>query len=403
MTRRGNGEGTVYQRKVDGRWVGAASLEGGSRKYVYGSTQRETREKLKELQRQVDGGQPITSGRGTSIEAYLEQWITGTLASRVQSGRLKASTADSYADIARRHIVPGLGRVHLDKLTPVRLREWLTAKQTETSARGRPLSSRTVAYCHAVLRKALADAVRDELIGRNVALLVEPPVVRRSERKPLTKAEAKKLLETMADDCHRTLWLLMLGVGLRRGEALGLRWDDVDLDAGIIRVRRSLQRLRGQLVEVDPKTAASTAPVALPAPVVAALRQHRHEQAVARMAATAWVDARLVFTTKIGTALEPRNLNRAWAALCERAGVRQLRVHDLRHAAATFMLAAGVDLKVIQSTLRHSRLATTADVYAHVLEEVQRAAADRMGDVLDALDGGAAVPAAVRMRPSPLA
>jgi integrase len=335
-----------------------------------------------------------------------------TLAARVASGRLKVSTADSYADIVTRHITPGLGRHQLDKLTPAHVREWLTAKQSETSARKRPLSSRTVAYCHAVLRKALADAVRDELVGRNVALLVEPPVVRRDAVEPLTPAEATALVAAAARDRLGTLWLVMLGLGLRRGEALALRWNDVDLDAGVLRIRSSLQRLRGdadpstgrrrgRLVEVDPKTAASAAPVAIPTPVVDALRAHRRTQAAERMAARAWVDPGLVFTTSVGTPLEPRNVNRAWAALCDRAGVRRLRVHDLRHATATFMLAAGVDLKVIQATLRHSRLSTTADVYAHVLVDVQRAAADRMGDVLGKLGAGAAVTAAVTpLRPT---
>jgi integrase len=192
------------------------------------------------------------------------------------------------------------------------------------------------------------------------------------------------------------LWLLMLGVGLRRGEALALRWSNLDLETGTVTIAKSLQRRRtgevtpsgrrrGELLEVDPKTEASAATIALPEPVIESLRAHRRAQLVARMAARVRVDAGLVFTTGIGSALEPRNVNRAWDALCAPAGVRHLRVHDLRHATATFMLAEGVDLKVIQATLRHSRLSTTADVYAHVLAEVQRAGADRMGGMLTRL------------------
>ena len=144
-------------------------------------------------------------------------------------------------------------------------------------------------------------------------------------------------------------------------------------------------RRRGRLVESDLKTAASHDTLALPARVVLALREHRRAQRAERMAARMWVDDGLVFTTGIGTPLEPRNVNRAWEKVCAAAGVRPVRVHDLRHAAATYLFAAGVEMKTIQQTLRHSRLSTTADVYTHVLAEVQRAAADRMDDVLGAL------------------
>ena len=398
MGRRANGEGTVYQRKTDGRWVGAVTLDDGRRRSVYGTTQREARAKLKDLVLRVDAGLPMTSTRSGTLGAYLDQWVTTTLASRVASGRLKASTADSYADMVRLHITPELGAVPLDKLTPARIRTWLTAKQRETSARGTPLSSRTVAYGHAVLRKALADAQRDELVSRNVAALVEPPLVRRAAPTVITRAEARALLSEAADDRLGALWLLLLGVGLRRGEALALRWSNVDLDAGTLTVRKSLQRRRtgeftpsgrkrGALVEVDPKTDASAATVALPAQLVARLLAHRKAQIVERMASMVWVDPDLVFTTSLGTALEPRNVNRSWDELCQRAGVRHLRIHDLRHATATFMLAAGVELKLIQATLRHSRLSTTADVYAHVLAEVQRSGADRMDGMLTQLAG----------------
>jgi len=189
------------------------------------------------------------------------------------------------------------------------------------------------------------------------------------------------------------MWLTLLAVGLRRGECLALRWSDLDLDAGRLTVRRSLQRLRGErdedtgnrrgrLVEVDPKTEASSATVALPASVVAELREHRQRQRVQRLAAPVWADPALVFTTGVGTALEPRNVNRAFETLRERAGIRHVRLHDLRHAAATFALAAGVDMKSVQTMLRHSRMATTADLYAHVPEEVQVAGAQLMDDLL---------------------
>jgi integrase len=395
MGKRSNGEGSLYQRGSDGRWVGAVVVE-GRRRAVYGSTQREAREKVRSMVRSIEDGRPVTPGRGVTVAAYLTQWCEVTLPSRVRSGRLKPSTLDSYRDVVERHILPRLGKEPLGKLTPAMVRSWISAKQIEVGARGKVLSSRTVAYFHAVLRKALADAMRDELVGRNVAALVEPPVVRRAPVQPLTADEARRLLETAANDRLRVLWLVMLAVGLRRGEALALRWDDLDLDAGTVTISRSLQRLRGErnaetgrrrgtLREVAPKTEGSSATIALPASLVTALREHVEVQQLERMVARVWVDPGLVFTTYVGTALEPRNVNRSWTALCDRAEVRRVRLHDLRHSAASFMFAAGVDLKLVQTTLRHSRLATTADVYAHVLDEVQHQAAERMDAVLRGL------------------
>jgi integrase len=395
MGKRSNGEGSLYQRESDGRWVGAVVVE-GRRRAVYGTTQREARDKLRALLTAVENGLPITAGRSVTVAGYLAQWCDVSLPSRVRSGRLKASTFDSYRDVVERHIVPTLGKEPLAKLTPAKVRAWMSSKQVEVGARGTVLSSRTVSYFHAVLRKALADAMRDELVGRNVAALVEPPIVRRAPVRPLTADEARKVLETAANDRLRALWLVMLAVGLRRGEALALRWDDLNLDTGTVTIARSLQRLRGErdeqtgrrkgeLVEVAPKTEGSSATIAMPASLVTALREHVEVQQLERMVARVWVDPGLVFTTGVGTALEPRNVNRSWASLCDRAGVRNVRLHDLRHSAATFMLSAGVDLKMIQTTLRHSRLATTADVYAHVLEDVQHQAAARMDAFLGEL------------------
>ncbi len=317
----------------------------------------------------------------------------------LRSGRLKPSTLDSYRDVVERHITPVLGKEPLGKLTPAKVRSWISAKQTEIGVRGKPLSSRTVAYYHAVLRKALADAVRDELVGRNVAALVEPPLVRRTPVQPLTADEARKLLETAAHDRLRVLWLVILGVGLRRGEALGLRWDDVDLEAGTLTVRRSLQRLRGerdqttgrrkgQLREVAPKTEGSAATIALPGSVVTALRGHVEVQAARADGRDACGSTTGSCSRRVSAPRSSPATSTARGRLCaSRAGVRKVRIHDLRHSAASFMLAAGVDLKLIQTTLRHSRLATTADVYAHVLDEVQHQAAARMDGVLRGLAG----------------
>jgi integrase len=325
----------------------------------------------------------------------------------VAAGRLAPGTLDSYRDNCERHIIPHLGTEKLAQLGAVRLRKWLLELQATPSSRQRrtlrdgetelpppgTLSARTVAYCHAIVRKALNDAVRDELVRRNVALLVEPPVVKRKEIRPPAKDETRKLLAHAAGDRLWAYWLVVLALGLRRGEGLGLRWEHIDFDAGTVRLAASLQRVRGdkdeatgrrkgRLIEKDLKTDASHATLALPASVMTALQEHRAAQAAQRLTAKVWVDPGLVFTTTAGTPLEPRNVSRAWEKICADAGVRRVRIHDLRHAAATYLFAEGVDLKVVQATLRHTRLSTTSDIYTHVLEEVQRGAADSMDTVL---------------------
>ena len=323
---------------------------------------------------EIEHGLPITSGRGITLGQYFErQWLAVTLPQRVAAGRLAETTLDSYRDNAEKHIIPALGGEKLSKLTPTRIRQWLTELQAKPSGRFRrvlregetelpppaTLSSRTVAYQHSILRKALNDAVRDEIVKRNAAALVEPPVVRRSEAAPPTKEQARMLLSVAAGDRLWAYWLIVLALGLRRGEGLGISWTDIDLDARTVRLRTSIQLVRGekdeatgqrkgQLVLKNLKTDASHATVALPNFVADALREHRKAQSTERLAARMWEDTGLVFTTSIGTALEPRNVNREWQAVRDKARAGQFRIHDLRHAAATY-------LSPTASTLRSCR------------------------------------------------
>ena len=390
---RGHNEGSLYRRQSDGVWVGAVSLPDGRRRAVYGRTQREARDKLRQLQRQVDEGLPIQPGRAMTVTQYLEHWLTVMLPARVEAGHMRPSTLHSYDQVARRHIMPTLGKIPIAKLGPPKVREWLHGLGQQPSVRKRPLSPRTVAYSHSVLRSALSDAMRDELVSRNVATLVKAPRGRGHQVEPLSPDEAKAVMAAATGDRLRALWVVLMAIGLRRGEALALRWSDVDLEEGIVRVSRSLQRVLGDpdpatgkrkwvLVEARPKTDASVAVLALPDLVVQALREHRQRQLQERMRSKVWADSDFVFTTPIGTPLDPQNVSHAWIALCKKAGIRRTRLHDLRHSAASFMIAAGVDIKVVQTVLRHSRLATTADIYAHVLAEVQRDAAERMNGLL---------------------
>lgn len=406
---RRNRDARPYKRSSDGKYVAIAYHPNGNRKPCYGSTAEEADEKRRKFYQELEEQVPVTVGRTDTLGQYLKtQWLAVTLPQRVAAGRLAESTLDSYREKCELHIVPHLGKVRLVDLRTTNIRRWLlelAAKASHhTPRKPRPgertqvpkkLSARTQAYCFAVLRKALNDAVDDELIKSNPSLKVAPPVVDKTEMEPLSREEVGKLLGAAAGHRLWTYWLVVLALGLRRGEGLGMRWEDIDFEAGTVRLQLSVQRLRGELdeqtgrrkgklVAKSLKTTASKATLALPGSALSALREHRQAQETLIKAAKVWIDPGLVFTTTIGTPIEPRNINRSWDALCVKAGVRRVRLHDLRHACASLLLGK-VDLKVIQTTLRHTRLSTTADIYLHVLDDVRREAADGMDSVLRTL------------------
>ena len=301
--------------------------------------------------------------------------------------------------------------IRLTALDGPLIREWQDGLSQKPAARrprqvpdGEPaaprlLSPRTVAYCRAILHKALADAISDEVAGleKNAVDKVRAPKRRRKKAVVIiTPEQASALLAEMDKDRLRRYWLLSFALGLRRGEGLGMRWSDLDLENRTWTPQLTVQRLRGEkdpdtgkrarsrLITKELKTESSGEKIAIGTVVAAELAQWQREQRKARMAAPRWLDADLVFTTGTGTALEPRNVNRAWDAICARAGVPGVRLHDLRHACASFLLSAGVDLKTVQATLRHANL-TTTERYLHALREVPRGAADAMDELLTVL------------------
>ena len=227
----------------------------------------------------------------------------------------------------------------------------------------------------AVLRNALADAVREDLIVRNVAQQVRVSPGHQEEVQPLTVEEARTLLRAARQHRLYALYAVALSIGLRRGEALGVRWSDVDLDAGRLHVRQSLQRHSGELHFAPPKTRRSRRTVPLLPSMVMTLREHQERQAEERRrAGAAWVDTGLVFTTTTGRPIEPNDFSKAFGRLCERAGVRKVRLHDLRHTCASMLLAQGVPPRVVMEVLGHSALEVTMTIYGHVMLDAQRQA-----------------------------
>jgi integrase len=274
MTRRGPNEGSIYER-WDGRWAGSVHIgyENGKRvrKHVMGRSRNEVKDKVAALMRAHEEKRPIPSQRET-LGPFLRRWLD-----EVARPTLRASTYDSYDDILKAHLIPGLGRHPIAKLSPAEVQTFLNAKLASG------LSPRRVQYIHAVLRRALVTAERWGMVTRNVAKLVEPPRVPKHEIALLTPDQAKTLIETSVDDRHRALWITALGTGLRQGELLGLRWEDVDLDAGRLRVRHTLANVKGELTLLEPKTDRSRRTVLLADAVVTALRAHGTRQRMERL------------------------------------------------------------------------------------------------------------------------
>lgn len=399
------GEGSVYFRQSDQRWCAAVTLPSGRTRVVYGDSEKAALKKRRDLLKEIEAGRPVAIGRTPKLGDYLNRWLDVRIAGEVEAGHLDRETAGSYRDVIERHIAPTfLAKVKITELTTDDIRVWQRERLRAKTTRSTPdspltYSPRTIGLAQAVLRRALNDAVADERYGlsRNVAALVKTPGGQSVKAPQPAEEELARVFAEMITDKQRALWLTMLALGERRGEALGMRWSLTDLDNASVKLRTQIRRVRGdvdpgtgkrrgRLVEKDLKTEASKAALGMPTALVEVLRAHRAEQLAARLAARAWADPDLMFTTSAGTAIDPRNANRAWEAVCDRAGV-SIRLHDLRHAAASLAFAEGASMKEVQALLRHTRESTTSDIYVEVFESVRRGTTNRMDTVLRRIMG----------------
>jgi integrase len=316
---------------------------------------------------------PLGDSR-TTTATFLLLWC-----GEVLPGTVKDRTADGYRDILERYVIPAIGSVRLLDLRPEHVHRMLRSLEEG----GLSVSTRRLA--RTVLRRALAHAERWELVPRNVAALIDAPRHRPARiDDALSIDDARCLLQGCGGTVLGSVVACALGTGLRRGEVLGLKWSDVDLEVGQLAVLRTLSRRVGVGLVVDePKTERSRRVVPLPAFTVATLREQRSRQAAERLAAgPEWEGDGYVFTTARGRPLDPDNVTTRFANLTDRLGLGRRRFHCLRHSAATAMLAAGVPLEVVSRTLGHAGLAITADIYARVLPPAQRDAADRLESAL---------------------
>jgi len=365
MAKRGNGEGSIYEHKRNGKKVGyrgaytVYTAEGLKRRYVTGKTRQEVRQKLTKAMSDRDGGFVFDAGSLT-VGEFLERWLKDSV-----RGTVRPSTFEVHRHMIQPHIMPTLGRLKLKDLTPVHVRCFYREKLNSG------LSSATVRKMHSILRKALRQAVLDGLVPRNVCEAVKPPKVERKEIIPLDREQAKALLEAARDASDRleALYVLAVHTGMREGELLGLKWEDVDLEASVLRLRHALVREGGKMVLGDLKTAKSRRSVRLTQAAANALRSHLERQLEEmERASSLYQPGGLVFATETGTLINPSNLrNRSFRPLLKQAGLPGICFHDLRHTCATLLLSQGTHPKLVQELLGHATIAMTLDTYSHFL------------------------------------
>ena len=366
----GNGEGGITRHKGSGLYMARYTVQtptGPKRKTLYGKTRREVDEKLTKAKADRDTGF-VFDADNLTLGNYLDRWINDSVRDTVRQ-----RTWERYEQIVRVHIKPALGRVKLKNITPTHARA-LYREKLDTG-----LAPRTVNYIHTTLSKALKDAVADGLITRNPASSVKAPRPKKKEISPLSSEQAKAFLEAVRGNRFEAAFVVALHCGLREGEILGLKWSDVDLDAGTLQVRRTLsEALAGRLFE-PPKNGKGRS-VKLTARAVEALRNHLTRQIEEiESLGDRYRDQGLVFPSQVGTPMNAKNLTaRSFKPLLKKAGLPDIRFHDLRHTFATLMLQNGEHPKVVQEMLGHATIAITMDTYSHVLPNMQRDAVERL-------------------------
>jgi integrase len=374
MGKRGNGEGSITRRK-DGLYMARYTVQtatGTKRKTLYGKTRNEVSEKLTKAMADRDDGL-VFDADNLKVGEYLERWLVESVLDTV-----RPTTYERYEQIVRIHVRPALGSVKLKNLTPVHVRG-LYRKKVEAG-----LSARTVQYIHVTLHKALKQGVQDGLIPRNATEAVKAPQVRREEMRPLSAEQVKVLLEVASGDRLEALYVLAIHTGLRQGELLGLKWEDVDLESGTLRVCRTLVTAKGGPVLTAPKTKGSRRSVKLTQGAVEALRSHlKHQLQEIDRAGSLWRENGLMFASESGEPLDRRYLTSCrYKALLKRAELPMIRFHDLRHTCATLLLTKNVNPKIVSEMLGHASIAITLDTYSHVLPNMRDQAASAMEDAL---------------------
>jgi integrase len=359
-------------RRADGIWVGALSIgyHGTGkrrRRVVYGNTKTAVLEQLARLRADVSGG-VLVDPRRLTVEAFLERWLEDTV--RVAA---RAGTYVLYKGLVRHHILPQIGGVFLNRLTPAHVQEMLAVREKAG------VSPRTRQLAYTVLHRALRQALQWGMISRNACDAVARPRVSRKSMRFLTPDQVKMLLDAARGTRFEPLYVLAVTTGMRQGELFGLQWDDVDLANATIHIHHSLQQIGGRLWLDEPKSPTARRIVNLPKMAVFALRAHRE-----RMLAEGHPRG-TVFRSTNGAMIRKSNfIRQSFRPLLRQAGLPLIRFHDLRHTAATLLLLQKVHPKVVQELLGHSHISITLDTYSHVLPSMGREAAAKIDHLFEA-------------------
>ena len=347
-------------------------MNGTKRKIIYGKAQAEVRDRLtKALSDRIDG--IVYDDDNMSVGEYLEVWLKGSV-----YGSVRRSTYDRDTNLVTNHINPILGGLKLKKLNSAHVQSFYRDRLDAG------LSASTVHKMHDILRRSLAQAVKWHLVPRNVADVVKPPRPVPKEMVAHSANETRRLLEAAGGDRLEALYILAVHTGMRQGEMLALRWQDVDVENTVVSVRRTLTRSGGRVVFGEPKTKKSRRSIRLTPQAVEALRSHLDRQLRdIEILGDRYQDQGLVFTTDTGAPINPSNLRqRSFAPLLKRAGLPHMRFHDLRHTCAPLLLSRGVHPKFVQELLGHATIAITLDTYSHMMSSMGDATPRAMEDAL---------------------
>jgi len=336
---------------------------------------------LAAAQVEAEKGDTVDPSRLTLTEFMEGRWLPA-----IKAAGLRPSTLSSYGDLWRLYVKPALGPIPLQSLTADQLSRRYGELATGGGKGGRPLSRRTVRYVHTVVHKALKDAERWRLVRRNVAALADPPSAKSTKPKKIkawTADQLRAFFDHVGDDRLRPLWWFFATTGVRRAEAAGLRWENVDLEAGAVAIVETRVSVNYKVLDSDPKTERGRRRIALDPETVRVLRDWRKVQLEERVAwGPAWTDTGYVFTREDGAPWHPDRISKIFLRLVAETGLPRIPVHSLRHTSASLALANGVPLKVVQERLGHSSIAITADVYSHVTEGMDRHAASAIASAL---------------------
>ena len=373
--KRANGEGTIKQRS-DGRWEGQYSI-GYTRKSVYGKTQEEVRKKLTKIQSDIDNSLYIEDTK-ILVADWLKVWLH-----EYKKPSIKQKTFENYEILVNSHLIPAFPKIKLKDLKTNHVQQFINSEIK------RGLSNRTVKYVVTLLSSALEQAVKTDMINKNVSKAVElPKKTAKKERRILDRQEQEKLLSILENERMGVAILTALYTGLRRGELLALRWSDFDKENGTLTVRQNLSRLKGKdgkshLEFTTPKTKTSNRTIPLLPEITAKLNAHKKVQTLEKFkVGQLWEHNDLIFCTEFGKPIEPRNLIRILERLTATLEIPKINVHALRHTFATRAIEQGMTLKAVQEILGHSSIVMTADIYTHVSNEYKKEEMQKMRAVL---------------------